>query len=327
MKTNSSISSSHLENEHGSFLIYFSILLIVLLTAGSFAVDLGFGYSEMRRMHIATDNAALAAMYELVARADEPNDGAKRNAVLQVANVIAQSNGVTAGELNAGQATGIELGSWDVTTSTFTPQNNIANVDAVRVGARRTVPTILAVLFGQENLHPIVSSIAYGGYPTVDTCLTPYGITQDLIQNAQFGDTLTVDRGSASPGNWGKINIDPEGNMSAYPEFLPAFLSGVCSAPVSIGQRIPSATGFAAVQDAFEQRMQANPVIKVAVVADFYNGKKPVEIVGFATVEIVSTRGNGRNWTADLRFLSNTAGSGLTGPGGGVLNRSVALVR
>ena len=315
------------ENERGVFLIYFSLLIVALLSIGSFAVDLGFGYSEMRRIHIATDNAALGAMYYLESESSARNDDAKKNAVIGIANSIVTANGVLQSELSAGTGTGIQLGRWDDTQKTFTPENDIAAVDAIRVGARRTIPTMLAVLFGHETISPMVSSIARVGSPTSDICLVPYGILDDLVDNLTPGDILTVDRNTTSAGNWGKLNIDPDGNMSSRNEFIPAFLSGICNTPVNVGQFIPSAPGFAGLEDAVDQRQTINPVVKLALVADFFNGKKPVEIVGFATVKIVAQRRQGRNWEADFLFLKRASGNGTTGPGGGVRNRSVVLVR
>lgn len=261
--TLSKFSSSILtENQKGYVLVVASMMLVTLLTMGSIAVDLGLGYVHHNSIQHAADSAAYAG----VARLHEA--GATYDNVIAEARAYALANGITDDELTAGG--GIDLGTWTA-GSGYVPQGTITNANTVRVRARRTMGTVLAMVIGQTQLQPTVVSIAKLDNPTSAVCLQPFGIDENLIEGLNSGAILEIDANDSeeSPGNWGALEI---GNFNGS-NFSDVFVNGVCDEVVNVGESIDPypgiPTGENGVDAGFDERIETDPVVTFALTSPF----------------------------------------------------------
>src|SRR5262249_22676782 len=134
-----------------------------------------------------------------------------------------------------------------------------APFNAVRVAARRQVPTAFGRILGFRELDPATHSIAYLSGTGSATCLAPFGITQAVVDANGYGNVIDIS--SPSPGNWGKLDIG--GNMSSNPVFVDGMVNGLCNTTVNVGDAISPGTGFAGVINGFDGRYDVNPFMLI----------------------------------------------------------------
>jgi hypothetical protein len=256
-----------------------------------------------------------------------PNDD---TAARNVATDFATGNLLASGELSSGG--GIESGNWNSGNRTFTA--NGAPLNAVRARAQRGVQTTFGIIMGLLKLSPKVDSVAaVGGANHVD-CMVPFGFNQSFLTGKNFGDTINIS--NQANGNWGKLDfgLDADGhplNASSQPDFSWGMLNGVCNTQADIGDSVTPGTGGSGLSqndnNAFQARMEANPIVTMAVVDQFLSGNRPVHIVGFIVVELVGQGGHGRSWSGQVRLLRAGTGSGIDGPTNAPYALSRALVK
>lgn len=294
-----------------------AVSLVVLLTFVSFAVDLGAGYAEKRRLQIGTDAAALAGALRL----DGSLDAAANQALVQPeAERAALANNITLVELNA--MGGVRVGNWSPANKSFTP--DAQPINAVRVMARRTQEVYFASVLGWTKLAPAARSIAARGGANAARCVVPFGIDQDHVNDKEFGDRLFV--GFESPGNWGKLDVG--GNMSGYGNFYDGFVDGVCGVTLRAGDMVLPAPGFAAVNNGFTDRIGRDPFVIIPIIDEWEQGSSDtVEVLGFVKVKLIDDGSTGHNWTGEVEFVEQFGGAGLGGPTGNPFMPSRALVQ
>ena len=302
-------------SQSGMVLIFVVTMLGFLLSMVAIALDLGFAWVEQRRMQIATDAAALAAVTRI-------DDSLSPSANLALATPeaidISVANGLTTAELVRGGAT--DVGHWDGSSYVV----GGVPVNAIRVRAARSLPVQFARLLGWTHLTPGVESVARQTYPGKTNCLIPFGIKESVVSGLSFGSILNI--GSRSPGNWGKIDID--GNMSSLPLFVDAMINGLCSREVSVGEQFNPGTGFAGIKQGFDARIPINPVVKIPIVDNFPSGSSAkIAIRGFAVVRLLTHGRSGANWSGEIEFLEEVVGSAGGGPSGSPFALGRALVR
>lgn len=314
------ISSPEHPRDGGFAIIALVVTLLMLFAFLALAIDAGYAYVERRRMHAATDAAALTGAW-LMVRDDFDNSSPSNSDaadVISTARAAAAANGLPSAIITAGG--GIQVGYWNrsISPPTFTP--NGTPVNAVEVRARRTLPLRFSAVNHYPALSPHVRSIASVEPAGAATCVLPFGIERHLVEEKEFGDTILVDR--QSPGDWGKLDIcasdEPVNCMSAGPRFEEAMRTNVCLERLEEGSTVSPGTGFAGIKDAFEERLANNPLITVAVVQEFPEGNSSdALIVDFISGIIQSVSGSGNNWEIEIELTDAAqegGGGGSVGP-------------
>jgi len=293
-----------LPSERGAALVFFSMVLVLIVTVVAFVLDLGRTYSEKRRIQYATDAAALAGASYV--------GKSTGTSVSSSAYAAAAANGVKNSEVLS-----IECGRWirgsDCTQQSCRVFRSCASgactdcvdshANAVRVQSRRDVGMSLAHLVGVTATHPRVESIAMVQPASSERCIKPFGIEAAVIGNKSVGQTFIV--GKNAPGNWGKLSIGGV-NYSSGSNFSDAILSdvGACGDDVGIGRQVPVATGNGgSIRNVFSDAIQQgkNTNWFLAVISPTGNGNGNVTILEFVTVTLISQTGSGNNWQATMR--------------------------
>ncbi len=283
--------------EQGGVMVFVVLILGVLAGFAALAIDISRARDQDRLINWATDSAALAGVAKLIV------PGALDADVTAEARALALANGLNDTELTNGG--GIQIGSWNSTTKVFVANGSPKN--AVRVGAKRAVPTLLGRLMKQYTVNPRVDSIAMASAGTA-ACLKPFGIETEMLGNVSLLQSFTIGgKGDAqsAPGNWGKVDIGDD-NMSSGPVFEDAMLNGVCGTELHIGDTVSPGTGFAGLRDAFNTLYSlGQTTMFVALVDAFPNGNSGMATIqGFAKILLQGpTTGGGSNWTAQFKLL------------------------
>jgi hypothetical protein len=117
--------------------------------------------------------------------------------------------------------------------------------------------------------------------------------------------------------------------MSSGNNFSNAMRDGVCSTTVAVDSTVSPGTGFAQVKQAFEERMQTNPQVTIAVVNDFGNGNAPVVVIGFIAADIINITGSGNNpdYQIQLRLVKRIVGNAGGGPNNPPFGLSRVLIQ
>lgn len=320
----STVVASHTRYDSGSVVIMFLLCLIPLVGFLGMAVDYGNAFNHWRSIQFATDAAALDAARIMLIPGE--NQSTARTGATQ----IAVKNGLKSG-IDFYPDSSIEFGTWSKPdgglNGSFTAGGG-TGINAVRVSAQRSVNTRFAKVIGLDFFSPSVSSIAF--FDTVGTpmCVSPFGLEAanfpDELQigfvplNHTFNTPYTLSVGKNSPGNWGKIDTpNNEGepiNMSSNPNFCNAMLQedcwlpaddefDPCGVPLSfgdnqLGEEYDGATGGAGVKPVFEALV--GDEIVMLVNSAFGNGKKPVDVYGYAIGTVNKVSGSGANMDIEI---------------------------
>jgi len=220
--------------QEGAVMILVALLIIIIIGFLGLAIDVGRMRNNQRTIQYAADAgaAACALLVGNVAFTDKD--------VISRAQLFATANGLTAAEISSGG--GIEVGYWDSTTKRFTAGGAVKN--AVRVRARRTVGSKFAQVAGRNVLSPATVSVAVN-VPAKPACVKPFSFDQGLIKSLKPDATFVV--GSASPGNWWKVDLAGI-NMSSGTNFSDAMMGKICPSPVATGDKTNSATEASVTQ-------------------------------------------------------------------------------
>jgi Flp pilus assembly protein TadG len=291
-------------SERGSTAIFVAISLVLVLTATAFAVDLGSAWAEKRRLHTATDAAALAAAREYALGGD---------GCASVAGSYLQQN--DGGASLSGCAFHIPAtGSGYVT-----------------VNATSTVTYTFAGVFGVNNSDAHSSTTAMYGSPKGGIGLRPMGLCTQATPalsawlNLPVGPsgpsaTLRIPYaksdpqacGSSAPGNWGMLTLDGGSNSTAT---INDWIQNGYQRLVNLSPPpIAGNTGAFAQTNAGALDTQLNKAFPLPL-WDSVSGtgsNAQFHIVGFVTVTLIGYKATGAEAQRylDLQFVSGT----LDGP-------------
>jgi Flp pilus assembly protein TadG len=176
-----------LNNQHGSALLFTTVMLVLLLVFGGIAIDVTYFGSVRRELQRSMDSAALAGAGNLGfnATAFPAARAAARN--YASLNGYSDPNNPTIGlNLNtANNPTGdIVLGIWN--GNNFTPSLNGTQVNAVRCQFATTIPTSFLRLLGMANLAVSAQAIAISNPPLnpPSPCIFPMALSECPFVNA-----------------------------------------------------------------------------------------------------------------------------------------------
>lgn len=193
-----------------------AVSAVVLLGFGSLVVDIGRARMVKAELQNAADAASMAGVYQLDAT-DAGLEAAVETAVAFANANLAENRPV---EITVDD---VVLGIWDRDTSSFTPSTSAADVNAVRVLARRDdVATFLApAAFGVSSLGAGAGSIAYDP-PIVPAggvgCYLPFAIPSCMVDQ---GDetlrdvVLKVNPPGSDNVGWARPNDSPNADFAA----------------------------------------------------------------------------------------------------------------
>jgi Flp pilus assembly protein TadG len=320
-------------DESGTFIVLMALSLLGIFGFAALSIDIGHVYQQKRDMQDATDFASLAGV-AILTNAWYPN---LKSDAIAAALTIAESNGVTAAEIAAGDGgTGaIQVGTWNTNnTPPFTANTSTLTWNAVRVPAQRTVGLFFGMMTvgpgnGMAAMKPAVHSVAevtgagsaFGGN---GAGLIPFAITPAQATNAYFVP-YSFNKHSIGSGNFGKLDlssIDPTFDWST------AMTDG-CNCTLNLNDFYGDSPGNAGISAGFQARLAANPYVIFPVFAPSGSGNSAHGdvITGFVTAKLISVSGNG-NWTVTAENVpSSFAGGGFGGSGGGSTNAPLSTAR
>ncbi len=301
------------ERENGYVLIIVLLLSAAMCGVAAIAVDISVALWNQRVIHSAADAGAQAGV-KLLGTSLVPNTLNAR--IDQEARLIAQANNI-----NPGEITGVQCGTWNTSNKTFTPcvpgcanclcQSCVGNfVNAVNVLTKRDVTTYFAKIFQFNLFNLALDSVAVNNNIIVSDCNKPFGIGESSIYNnygtpqeslaVQIGSNFTIGKGAS--GNWGKIDLG--GNNSSADAYQYNIINGVCSAPIAIGAPESPGTGFAGVSEGFKYLLDhgLNTNLKLVLTSNFTNGNSDIIIKEFIIADFISQSGNGNGWQGTFKL-------------------------
>jgi Flp pilus assembly protein TadG len=293
--------TSKRRREAGTTFVIVTTFVVALLGFAALSLDVGNVLREQRKAGTGTDAGALAAVMLLT------NIPQNVGSITAEAENIAAANGVTLAEINASTEGNVEVGSWvndqflaNTTTNGF--------YNAVRVPARRAVPLLFGRVIGLGTMNPAVRSVAALEPAGSVNNAVPFGVTIDQVTNHVFGETLTLNTADIGSGKQGKIDI---ANYQNTPDWESDMTNpDGCGCSVSVGD-VPVITGNAQVQQSFNAIPVGSTFIMPVVSNTSFTGNNGLaEIVGFVLVKLISSSGNGVNWTATVEFVDTVVGTG-----------------
>lgn len=142
-------------NRAGVIIVYAICIMVAFMALASFAVDYGRMRLARTQLQMATDASVLYGVTGLATSTSQATSraitAAAENKVDGSACVITSSD--------------VEFGVWDPTTRSFTVLTGSAQISAtaMRVKARKTVPTVFASILGRTSVEVETKSIATRG--------------------------------------------------------------------------------------------------------------------------------------------------------------------
>jgi Flp pilus assembly protein TadG len=183
----------------GAALIYGVVALVVGLGLCSLAVDYGHAQYVRTELQSCADGAARAAAAGLPTGRDE----ARTRARFVGSHNRANGQAVTFAD------DAFRFGKWNTTTAQLDTSAAAADVDAVEVTARRTVPLAFLSMFGQSSVN--VSARATGRAPTVGQpgFIGLNGIEfKNTAYVGSYYSSVTTSPGSSSSGGKGTLGTN-----------------------------------------------------------------------------------------------------------------------
>jgi hypothetical protein len=110
-----------------------------------------------------------------------------------------------------------------------------------------------------------------------------------------------------NPGNWGPLDLC--GVINGQNAVADAISGAGCFA--TVGQTTGTRTGFAGVQQGFQQRYNSgHRIVVLPVTGTFPNGNGEVTIADFIVVQLLENgSGGGSNWQLDVQILGQGFGA------------------
>jgi Flp pilus assembly protein TadG len=198
----------------GMVVVVVALVLGVLLGISALVVDLGYLGASQAQLQAATDASSHAGAMQL----DGTDDGLANAS--QAALDLASFNEVAGEPVQLDDTTDIELGIWDIPTSTFTAGGDTIEINAVRVTARRDdLPAWFAnAAFGEEVLAASAVSIAHRQFTGAGEveCFIPLAVPGCWIEDTgpdqvNFYD-LVLNPVGANNVAWARPEANPNGS-------------------------------------------------------------------------------------------------------------------
>jgi len=170
------------EGERGQIIVLSAAVLTLLLVFSAMAIDIGIWLHTRTKLQADADAMALAGAQKLCAKKECDEDA------IELARIYGPKNGVSDPEIKS------------VDVGVDCDGNTSANHDWITVRTQRTVKTFLANLVG--ILHEDIEACATARKAEVagGTGVVPFGIEDDCIADAAFGEEYTIKYDSASGG-------------------------------------------------------------------------------------------------------------------------------
>lgn len=286
----------------GFVMVLASLMIVGVITAVGFAVDMGRVYEEQRRIQVVADAASLAAVGTLA------NDSRYSSMVWTVTD-IAGANAVTSDEVLQVPP---QCGTWNGGSFIPSYRNECDDTStAVRVTVTRHVPMTFARFMTSGDVTISARAVSYR--PTgVPQCIRPFGVEGSFLAGSPVpvGGTFTVG-GSQGSGNWGKLDIS--GNSSSGEEYERMMMNNACDDSFQAGRSVSQGTGNSNIRQVFDSLLSdqtppfASRGMIVAVTSDFTPGNGTVTIQRFMRVDLLSQRGNGDSWSCTFRVVEDNA--------------------
>lgn len=311
-----------LNNSRGAVAVVTAIFMVVLLSMGAAAIDIGHALVARNELQNVSDAAALAGDRALAIIYQGMNPAAQQTYSVTNANratIVAAAQAVAVANSAAGvsitvNAADVSIGTWNFGTRTFTATN--ATPTAVRVIARRDasangpVSTFMANVVGMSNVS--VNALAVANLGPINavppaTMNAPFGISQFYF-NSGFGcgSQIQFSPSNGQPQNcagWTVYDQTPFNNNKMV-TIINQMAQGNNPSPAAIGGQTALDFGngnlgnqaWTALQNLYNYEIntygQWNALVPVYGDNDCQpNGFKP--IVGFATVKITYVGGPG----------------------------------
>jgi len=300
-----------------------TVFLVALFAVGALSVDVGNAQLQRKKIHEATDAAAMAAVIDWV----EDEDA---TLVDQVGRAYAMTNGMTDVEVLA-----VEPGYWEDSTKTFVgPLPTLLSlpagaVPAVRVTGKRTVDTAFARVVGMTHMSPAVESIAVVGRAIAAVGALPWAVCDSFIPTKcdtitlQFkggGETNACSDSGPLQGNFGQLTLGDSG-ANVYRDNIENGYQGV----LRVGDCVDTEPGvkWGPTRQGIDDRLKGLPPYvctsssappdnkRLAIIPRVHSldvsGKKEVCINGFYVVSLDGYKNNDKTVTAT--FLEVYAGT------------------
>ncbi len=272
---------SGLKDERGAVAIIIAISIVMLISFGALAVDLGHLYVVRNELQDAADAGALAGARFLYNEDGTVNEGANQ---IAYSAAIANTSEGKAVEVNwsGGNGDDVQRGHWSFAARTFTPNSSLDPVvlwgkstedldndpnfiNAVRVKTRReTSPasSFFAKILGYQNFVKSAEAIAYIGFAGT---LPPHDVDQPIVicrdsildENGAYqcsiGRMINSGESISSSETGGWTDFNQEGNPCQGGTNAPAVRSLICSEgnPYTIYLGKVMATNGGEIQSAF----------------------------------------------------------------------------
>jgi len=161
----------------GAIVVLAAILMVMMMGMLAFSLDTGYIYLNRTSLQNAADSAALAAVISLSPQLDEDP--------VNAAITYAQANVPPSfGEVIT--ADDVEMGTWEVETRTFIPNNVQPN--AVRVTCRRLdAPLMFARFLGHDVIDIEASAIATGAVYNFENYTSVFVTSTKDLSNVVLG--------------------------------------------------------------------------------------------------------------------------------------------
>lgn len=249
---------AHVVSAHhtrGNALVMTACFLFLLLGFAALSIDMGNVYVHRQHLQEAADAAALGAVQTWAVTSEAAG-------TVNVGTKIASNNFLRPSEIVS-----ITPGTWNASTRTFTPHVSHFGynaVPAVRILARREVPTYFAKLLGFPTISTQARAIAIAGRATAATGILPWATCQTGGQTPDPCETVVLKYSSLGGGNpcsgskseFGALSLGGPGAAS-YRDNIEHGYPGT----IRIGDVIPTETGdmVGPTRQGLEARLEGAP--------------------------------------------------------------------
>lgn len=205
------------QEERGSTVLIFTVMVVALLGFASMAIDTGLAYWNQRLLQNAVDAATLAGATHLPTDPDEAKS---------IAGVYANHNGLTNDELTAIKVT-----------------NTYNTNDTITVTATRKFDVGLRYLIGAGDLD-IVASASAIVVAKQPRDLAPFGVSASTEEACAVGDecALKVGTQQSTGGNFHLLDFPDSSGASDVAQWILSGYDGEIPAPVATTTPAPGAT-------------------------------------------------------------------------------------
>lgn len=210
----------------GAVLVFLCVLMVPLLALLAFSVDYGFLLCVRTDLQRSADQAALAAVQDLLPDEDGNQDLQQVHETLRDYAAMNLADGFSVKDAD------IEIGRFNRNTIYKSVQLlDNGTRDAVRVTVRRdgtansSVALYFARVFDRDHADVTASSTAVlqsARYLGPGTPILPIALKENTWDKLDFGEGASIygdgrikdDSGKAIPGNWGTVDIGPTSNST-----------------------------------------------------------------------------------------------------------------